>query len=754
MAWATDTTGKNAHRVRYAITIQGVPQVFCWGQGFSPQGLFQESGRDRDQLFCVSKIDPGETRLDLEKRRSVGGGLTVEMAETLNGDLAALFAPRKERVTKLAQDVSSSGSVTTLNLGNGGSALTAPGHVYIDGETFYFGGRTGSQLTSVVRAQYDSDSQAHEGNGGSAGDMGDGFGKGADVYDVPHVWSGRRVQLWTGYQDEDASTAAVQLLGTWRLDSPPQYDGGGTWRLECSELADLFAEKELYVGITDEALPEPQAFASPLTVGDDIQDRIIAASESPYLLFSLDDNTKAIRRFTGYSSTDKITFDPQPLGILTGELDAEDLDNLNVESVRMVQLLEGCPSEIAMKLLRSGEGGTPIWDIYAGDLTPAAFGGVGLRMGANIASGDIDITAFRDADDVSFPWYGLLADTTTVEEVLYDYCQSVGAFWYIDASGQMTAQKLRLRHHPLETSSTLVLNSDVILHGSGDAVEIDESQVKHTTVLRANYDPLIGRAMAEINVFDLGIQRAYEGRSGAWVWESRWVDVNVPPSLFSATDTQKLNRSAGRASVTEVESLLRRTQAWFRKPVLRYVLPCSWKAMALNVGDVVSVTDAARPDGAGGTVSNRLGMVVGKRPNVEAGSVELRIRDVEKAQVWAPSHTVASYSSPNLTLATTDEYNNNGSSPGDAYVRSTTICVYDTSTDTVEEINASAVTSTTLELDTDPTFVSSPTAWIVWPKHDGSLTTEETASGLTQGDWAYMVATDYPDNGNASSVWS
>lgn len=127
---------------------------------------------ERTQLPVIKQIEQGESTLDLDRRRMIGGSLRVILQDTEDSDLRALFAPMTRRTTYLTENIARGTAMTgstTLGVQNTG-ALAAAGAVYIGGETFSYSSLPDStSLGGVARAQYDSDAQPHFG-GSNDGD--------------------------------------------------------------------------------------------------------------------------------------------------------------------------------------------------------------------------------------------------------------------------------------------------------------------------------------------------------------------------------------------------------------------------------------------------------------------------------------------------------------------------------------------------------------------------------------------------------
>ena len=751
--WATRLAADHGHDLRLYVKIQGISQIFQ-EDGTDVPSTLETSTRSR--LKVITKIQQGESRLNLARRRMEGGSLTVTMIDDDSGTLRSLFAPRKYRKTFITPNSGNfeSASDATINVKSTSWAASS-GHFFVDGETITYTGKTATTFTGCTRGAFNSEAQKHFG----------GSTNGASVFDVPPAWLGRRVYL-TGYfvePDGTTTSALSQSLGVFRLESAPVHKGDDVWELKCSELSDEFWSRKIGSGLQEIQLPEdtnPRFNAT-----DGTYDLVVGEGEA-FNLFATDGlvTTHVLLRhgsdlFAAFELIGQkaASSDTIEMTARTGLVTPPFLDSVTVETstgdevavpagsyktARHIAVLSGQASTIARRVLTSRLGdGTNGSDDDLPGAERDLFGGPSFRMGAGISTTEVDTASFN-AVSVG-DWQYVIDREHDLGDFLLEFCLHTGSIAYVTRSGQLAVKALA----SLANSTSLDIDDDIIVASEAITVQYDEEPVYPRIHLHCNYDPLSGEHCARLQILDSELQQRYPGREEALLLESRSIVIaGLPLGLI---------RSPGgvqhivRATVTraEVEDRLRGLQMADGRGRGFVSMACHLPVLAVQLGDAVALT-ATMPDlEANSSVTDKVCRVVAMRPRYDDGEVDVTLQILDEVYVIAPACVIAIAAGSVLTLQTTGA-ELNSTTPGRMFADGPRIEMVDVSAGTTSLVQTASHTDTTVTVDGAlPFVVQNGVDWIrVAPQ--GNASTTESQTGFDGFDYIYQM----PDDENDSTV--
>lgn len=736
----------DVQRLQFYITIQGVPDVFQTSPVSLPSTIEPAARPRRKTLYTPRQ---GGSRLDLDRRRMVGGSLSFEIAEDDSGTLAALFASRKFRATWISADISK--TATTVTVGST-AGMTSSGAAYCGGETFTYTGTTATTLTGVTRGVYRSAAQTH---------FGSTLLNGEAVFTSPPTWFGRRVYLYAYFENPDGSTSAnlTQQVGTFSIEAAPTYGGRGTWQVSCSELSDEIGKKIVGQGLKKYTLKSREYIGIGGTGNLNLEDGALSlfavGSDDTYLLRTCGDANASFERITAVNAS-SLTLDTT-----ITYASADNPMGAACDTVQHVAIVTGSPALIAAKLAMSvlGNNGNGGQDVLPGrehdDPSENEW-----FFGARIPSSEVNVPSLVQFTDDPV-WRYTVAEPHPLEEALFDLCFVLRGFWFVDRLGV-----LRLRRIEPSENSVGTFDSSNIDPRSPPLVELDESGIFPRASVQTNYNPVTGKFDAIFNYEDPELCRTYPNIAQVYEFKSRVIRVFT--SGFQAVETAQTwangdpylrtaesafwihggmhfldvmtHEQAGAMIVEAVHRVARRPRAII-------TLATNLSQLNVEIGDVVTVT-AAVPDLEGrSSLTARRAMVVGKEPRWDSGTIEWRLSLLADTVVRiAPGVIIQSASTSTLTLRVRSSSFPEAAdaTPGRMFAVGQTVRLFDESAGTTETRTVSSVTDTTITLNSAPSFsVQNDVDYVVAGDQLATGATQNTnASGYSEDDYAYQIPND------------
>jgi hypothetical protein len=680
----TDRLAGSRKRLVLWLTISGIEPVFA-ERDLDVDDILGEA-RTVHALIPSRGIEVGESTLDLERMREIGGSLRFRLRQkfgtsTLTDLLQTLRRPR----TFITSDVTTSG--TTFSLSSA-SAFTAPGTFYVGNETVTFTGKSSNDLTSCTRGKYGSRAQAH---------VSDGSTGGASVFDVPPGWLGRRVKLYGSFMQDDGTTTSdlTQLLGTFSIEESPTFIDSMTVEVHCAPCIDEYLGRPLYVGYDE-------VRAGEASVADDGENVLVAVDDArrfepgasfvTYALLKRDDGMAYIGRIVDADALlSTITvkpgagfYDPLILGAFGGDI----TPNLGVmASARHIAIIGGTTGMSIVRLLVSRYGDTAggTYDVIPG-VSRSNIYDADAKFGANIAEDDIDPEAIYSIGGP--PWAYVLDQTVTVGDVLREWCLVMGVYAVVDEDGKLTVKQ----SSETADASALTITSAMLAASAPPRAYVDESAIKPVIEFAANYSPSSQELQYVATHSDAEMQARYPARTDIARYEFKGISVDLPELDPSAQRYVGLNRM----SRVQLDEIARRLQKADGRGRLLVEIRMSMRGLALHLGDVVTPSFEA-PNYKGGSISGTAARVIGKRPRFDDGTVDVRLQILDRLFLIAPSAVVTAVSTTSIandtvTLSTTDPTANN-TSPANNFAVGMVIRLWDVSAGTSQTLTIASIPS-------------------------------------------------------------
>ena len=674
--WTELAQSASRRNLRLFVTVQGVPYVFHQSADYVPIASILGSGYT--ELDNAVKIEQGESRLDLVRRRQIGGSLSVVLQEDSSSSLASLFSPRSYRKTWVTAEASD--STTSISVDNTANAPTSP--VYIGMETVSFSGTSGTiAYTGCTRGAFGSEAQRHLGDANN----------GAGVFSAPPQWAGRRVTLHAYLDPGVTSTYEAdwyQKIGVFRLEESPAYLGRGQWELRCSELSDEIAQRIVGLGIDDVVVDDQLGYWNPSTSEfevtlPDSALHMFAAGQDSFVYYNGSTHTKVPMPVAGVTgNTLRLSTNDAPVRATMGDGRAV----LTGELRPMTLLKTGTPGERLAALLvsRLGDASNGAYDVLAGTEV-ADFGGKNIRVGAGILAAEVDFTSIEEVAAFSGGWSYPIVEEEPLERVLDDFTLHTRSMWMIDRDGLLTLKPLWARRE----TSVMTINDSVLAAGEAVQVELTEEDIFPRVQVRCDYEVINRRFLKEINVTDHELSQRYPYRGDTLTVSSK--------SLVTSVGARHLHGRVLMPSA-QAEDMARRIQAFPGRANLILRMRCAAPALRLYIGDRVSLTLDDVPDFEGGTLgAGTPGRVIATKPDWSTGTVELTIQVVEAPAVIAPACLITSAvaAGTNIVLATTGYEHSSGSTPTDMFGVGWQVYLLDVSTGALESILIASINRAT-----------------------------------------------------------
>lgn len=734
----SSTTGRE---MRLAIVIQGIPFVFQQGRTslidavVGLAGFGGTVGMKHTRHFGLGKVEQSAKELDMQKRRMIGGGLTVELIDDSANALQVLFTPRKRRVAFLSGDATA--AAFTMDVTDVLAQIPDPGSVaalYVGGETITYDGRTAPTTINIAeRGAFGSEAAVHFG----------GSEQGEGVFTTPPSWIGRRVKLIGYFEKDDGSTTAAlaQVLDTYRLEEAPKYLGNGSWQLQCSHLSDEFAVRKVGRGVNDFSGSPSFVFTSGnLALKSLALNRWTQGSLKTQALVEFETGDIEVFDIVSASSV-AATVTPQfrrvqPTPSPVDSIRQFDSGPRRFKHIAILSGAEVTPGTRLLQMLASktGDGTNGTFDVLGG-FNRTRFGGFDFHFGAGINAADLDTAAFTDVGGAG-TWSNVIDGERAVADVLFDFCVQLECFWYADNNGKLTVKRLAE-----DQSIAPVTVDDTVIIGEPE-VTYDEEAIAPRVSLRCNYDPVSGDFEGTVNVVDVDLAARYPSATDTLELESR--SVVVDPVAVGDTGTVP-RESTGLAGV---EVALRRIQVGNGRGRALVRFAAHLDLLTLDLGQIVTLT-AAVPNFESGNVS-QTGRVTSLGPRIDDGEIDVVVELLDRAFVIAPAAVIASRVGAVLTLQTTGPECAT-TSPGNMFASTfNSVAVWDISASVFEVLDIVARTATTLTLSAAPTFAHGAGDFVTVQSQD-ALQTAANTTGQVPLDFIYQMP-DVPVVGSTVSL--
>ena len=713
------------------IVIQGISDVFQEDAVDVPDAVVNVAGfgtgASRSRRKLIAKVEQSEKKLDLAKRRMIGGSLTVTLIES-GTVLSSLFSPRSRRSAFLNADETA--ATTTINCSST-TPFASSGSVFIGGETITYATKTGGgtpTLNTATRGAFGSEAQPHFGDAT----------QGAGVFMTPPNWMGRRVKLVGYFANDDGTTttALAQVLGTFRLEEAPAYLGDGKWELRCSDLSDEFAKRKLGSGLRDieaEYLIDSGAFL--YEVGADI-DQFVIGGITTHLLATHGDKATAL-----------------PIVAVSGtevEIDIDISVNLITPytlvgdgTIRHIAVLrDAAPGYLLVYALvsRLGNSANGSYDILPGNARDA-FGYDGWRFGAGILAAEVDTASIIALGDLGIDWSFVIDDEIDLEAFLFDFCLATNTVWFVTAEGQLSVKRL----NEYAAASMLTVDDDVII--GEPQVDYDEASIFPRVTLKCNYDPVDREFKATINLIDNELADRYPNNHDRLEIESRSLIV-VDAASRPLVSPLRLVRPG--LPFAAVEGMLRSVQQANGLGRCIVSLRTHLDALVLDLGDLVTLTvDVPDLEGAA-SITARICRVLSLGPDYDQGFVEMTLEVIDALFVIAPAAVIASIAGSTLTLAIggVELATGRSTTPGRQFAANWQAVVRDVSGGTSEGVGIlSSITDTTVTVGSLPggfTIAAGDVLTIDTQSVNDGIT-DANADGYGVDDFTYQMPNDEND---------
>lgn len=731
---------------RYAVTIEGIPVAFA-EPGFPSSELVAWASI----LPTLHDLSESETTLDLGARRMLGASFNWKVRDDADRAVRALVKPRQDPVAWLVES-SIPATGTTVALVEVSDVSNVPQPFYAGNETLSYSGTSGTDLTSVTRALYGSTAQKHYGasNDGSA----------VELYGAPRRWTGRKVTLWESERDAAGNWGAKTSIGVARMSDAPGFDGADVWSFGSNNLAEWIADRPLVQGL-EPVFPKDtvqlDALSTTVTLDADSVTRLWngVSFDAARVIWKMDSGAQWILPIESSTST-TLTLDFDKLDTpMNAPLRVENsgpfgspipvANTYTWTEAQPVLYWEGDPVDITLALLVSklGDSSLGTWDVLPG-LEAEEFGGINFQAGAGIIQTDIDTDAFKALRGGS-GWRIVLTDRMTVKDLLAEFCQTTGSYWYVNAAGLLTVQRLTERLPPSSAAASI---TDALWGTSSpDSLGATESTVFHTVRWSGNWDPAAERHRVKLTVVDAKARHEAPNDDKALEISTKFVNYDVGDSLGLADPSGY--RPANPVSRVDLETSLRRIQQYSKRPAAEFVVevPVTDGTKAVSPGVVVDVTNSRIPDLEGATLDTDLALCLGSQRNYDEGTYSWRVRLLDNGYLFAPALEITNVVGSTVTVSTSTPY---GTSTPTAQ-----IAVGWTIEDTESTWSATVATIASAAVFT----VSGVTGTlaigdVLIPKMDGTLSTATNADGYAMGDFCAMVSDTGSTPSAALTRWS
>jgi hypothetical protein len=719
-----------------ALIVEGVPVAFVERViPGSPTAI-----GTRTQVPCVTRVEEGEARLDLDERRETASTLGIDMIDTDADLFRTLFAAGSRPVgwvTTADANTAADTAVWVLDE----TIYTAGDVIYVGDETMEVTATDPAGFITVIRGAYGSTARD-----GMTGDP----ATGDSIYTTPPHWYGRRAYLY-GYAPDGAGLYTETLLGVYIVDEAPRHVGDKTWAMSLAGIAQEFFERSVGIGLQQSSYNSIGTFdftgAAPLLeigVTNASGFRKSATMDS-YVLTETEFGA-GIHRLDDVDTLGTITLAYNPSFNTINALRAQS----TVGTVRQIGVVQAPGGASILIALLSNLGQALSGGDYLPGRVAADTSDLGWRLGAGFVAGEVDQQSFDDITAVP-PMTIVIDGERKVTDLLREWCFLTGSAVVTTADGKLKAVPIGSQR---ATSATTIGASDVVPDGQVEVIH-DEAGIFPIVKVRAGYSPITGEFHDELTLVDVDLAKRYRRTPQTREIEIRSIDVWEPRLAQSGTaQWRHPSRMSTVAMVTMLSDLIRANGSGARRLVR---LSLSHEHLGLRLGDVVTIgTDLPDaydeiPNMRGGTLRGATCRVVARRPRYDQARVDVQLEIMDRLLHVCPAAVIASTSGDLYTLATTGP-EVSGASPIDDFYIGATVRIIDRSNPALSESVAiiDIDSGNVLELDGPTVVVENGVDYLVLdPENTGTNGT--TGSGYQLIEFAKLADTDGTAGTNPST---
>ncbi len=761
ITFATRLVGEEGLNLRTYVTIEGINEVFQDAESSVPTALLTST---RTRLKCVTEMETDRRELDMVERRAKGGGLRLRLLDDSSNSLRSLFAMRKRRATFIAANASNSATTITVKSTTSSGLFAAAGDFWVGAECISYTSKNATQFLGCTRGAYGTTARALRG----------GSTNGQAVYDKPPSWIGRKVTLKGYFLEADGtdptSTDMQATLGTFEIDSPPQYIGDNLWELRAVDRIDNYLKKAIYSGVeskdisagrlrvymvftpgdvqgasvylTDDAMI---GLLGTSTVGADLGDHAFILMDITTSSGETTNDGLTIMRATSIESTTssdgrhKVFLSPlidlnRNFDRAFGSGAVGGFPGYELSEARAVVYLREKADKLALKVLTSddGDGGNGTSDVLLGrDTSAVSDTGVdvfGWRIGANIKEADID-TAALAAVGHSVEWFYFGAEPSTVSAFMRDFCTACDAFVLTTIAGQFSVKSMS--DGPSAISS-LTIDDDMVI-GKAKAT-YDEANVYPHIVFEYGYDPTTQQFGSRTEIQDSEMMERYPSNDATLTLKDKsvygharninWLSLPITPA-------------------DEIRRRMRRYQCEEAGRGSLYVdVTVHLDALLLNLGDIVTLTVDDVPDMEGSTVSGRRARVVSHLTDWANGRCDLRLQVLRPPKRISPAAIIDSTASADTVLTLSNDPPETGGVGSFMFGVDNKVRVWDVSGNVSHSTSLVAAGVGTVTLDTAPAWAIAAGDFITLDDASAGDTSETQAGYVPLTDFIFQVHDD------------
>lgn len=709
-----------------ALRIEGVPVALV--ERAIPAAV-ASSLSGYTQFVGITRLEEGESVLDLDERREIASTLEVELLDDAARTLAALFALNRRRVAWLATDETSAQTNLTVSTA---APFSAGQTIYLDGETITVGTVGAGVLNGCTRGAFGS--TATPSTYGTASD-------GESIYTTPPAWRGRRAFLY-GYALNANGGGFEQLLGVWIIDEPPRHLGDDAWALSLASVAQEYYERPIGYGLQSANLTGSATYGT----SGGRNTWTLPVNNARAFRTAVNYPTYAICEGPSGSAIVEVQGVDTGAGTLTiyteGQFGTPTEAVLRATTFRPFAVVGIGPQAVLYLLLsRYGQGATTYDRLPGRD--PSARDDPGWRLGAGFATTEVDTsTTGWGGVDTSTLATLIVDEQRPVSDALREWCLLTGTATRVDSQGRLTVFSLAT---PRTTAAT-TLGPDSVVPDSRVEVLADEGAIYPLASVKCAYNPLSKEFASTINLIDVSLAKRYPRSPKLREFEFRSFGCNDAPKSDPTAPPWVHPGDIPIAQVPSLVSDLMRGDNGLARRLVRLTLTLAH--LDLRIGDVVSLSGlpdafSTLPDMRGGTLNGARCRVISRRPRYSDGRIDVQLVVLDPLLVVCPAATIASAVTTTLTLATTgDELS--GATPWNDFFVGAGVRIYDISAGTshattVASINAGA---SQIVVTTAPGFVVQAGVDYVVLDPLQSSASGTSASGYTLSEMAIVVDND------------
>lgn len=734
---------KNGSHIAFYFIVEGLPYVFQESKTDLPI-TFIGSEYTRLKLMAKNGIEIGADTLNTKTRRMEGGSIQFTLNEDRTQTLRGIFKPRKRRECFLTASI---GAVTSTIPVQSTAWAPSSGLFWLGGEAIAYSGKTSTTFTGCTRGAFSTKAMPY--------DVGTGCIQ-ADVFSSMPSYLQRKVWLYSyavkrGVPDYDTRT----LVRVYSIEVAPEYDTEkNQWKFKASTLADVFANTRILQGqkaFVPESEPDNVQFSlgdRPVTVGSDANASTYVTGNTihwfqigtapTYLLLGSsapewdgDGDAYALFKFESPAlvsgTTYAVNYNRED-NVVNVSGSALDETWLNLKSHVYFTKNEKCDESI-LKLLLSelGAGANSTWDMLPGrhssllDFPPWYFG-------ARLLESDVDIQSFIDCAD-GRRWSYCITKETTLDKVLADFCFICECYWLVSNDGKLTVRKLQGER----LAAPHDFNASNIKRATHPSVQLDESVIVATCEVKCNHSPFDDEFTSTMIVNDQLAMQRYRSNLEKQELENKAIFVKD----LVAKDVARLN--VQHVQSNEYTPLMRRIQIQDGRGRATVRLSTALDTLSLCIGDNATITYDLPSFDNQETLNGALVRIIEQRIDVNQNRIDYVLQLLDDASAVAPVGVLASGTTTVLTFSTTDP--SGDATPATAFAIGWSVNVYDVSGGAVATRTITALTSTTITLNTALAFTPAAGDYVTLAS-SGSVGGGANGDGYVASDYIYQMPAD------------